>query len=662
MFIIYKIIDLPDTMRTGLLSLLTLFLLAVPVVFSQNDAFTDGMSWVTPDYTMSQQSPDFNGTNCQNIHYTLSTTSSMGFYYDPVAINGTGAVFPAISSSSGTSMDITITFNTPVSNFGMRILDLDEDNQGDGGAPEEYLDNITPPPASIELLNGINPLFINGSQITPDDGNNNNPNNNPGAWVYWAGEVTTISFTYQRFGEEYEFVIDSIHFECPCVVEPFDFFNDASICEGASTTLDATTANATYQWSTGATTPSITITTPGTYWVNAFVGNCPKTDTAVISLIAIPELDLGNDTTLCEGSTLTLNANPAVMPIVWQDGSSSQQYQVTESGTYIAAGIFNTCPVRDTVIVAMVPYPVVDLGGDQSICEGTALTLDITQPGCTYLWSNGNTTPIQSFTTAGLIWARVSRGGCAASDSMVLTLLALPPDPLPNDTIICPGDTVHLQLENNGIVAYEWYNGSTESAISFWDAGSYWVESMQNGCSRVDTFHLAVYPTLSDFFHYDSLVTICEDKSALIGPSVGSSLISVLWADGHTSTLISIHDAGVYEFTVSTPCEEETHTITVTEERCFCSVFLPNTFTPGNGDHINEQFVAQYDCPFDSFELLVFNRWGEIVFSTTDPDIPWDGTYQGQLVQDGTYVYRLTYTAIEMATFKEILGHVNVLH
>ncbi|MBI3240157.1 MAG: gliding motility-associated C-terminal domain-containing protein [Flavobacteriia bacterium] len=183
---------------------------------------------------------------------------------------------------------------------------------------------------------------------------------------------------------------------------------------------------------------------------------------------------------------------------------------------------------------------------------------------------------------------------------------------------------------------------------------------MQNGCSRIDTFKLSLYPSLSGFVDYDSLVTICEDKSALIGPTVSSPLIHVLWEDGHTSSAISINSAGTYQFTVSTPCEEETHTITVKEERCFCSVYLPNAFTPDNNG-VNELYVAQYDCPFDRFELVIFNRWGEIVFSTTDPDLAWDGTFQGKTVQDGTYVYKLTYISAEMETYKELTGHVNVL-
>ncbi|MBI3217875.1 MAG: hypothetical protein HYZ44_00010 [Bacteroidetes bacterium] len=125
-------------MRIVLFCLLSLSLLPSPMVFSQNDAFTDGMNWVNPDYITSQQSPDFSGINCQNIHYTLSTTSNLGFNYNPVAVNGSGVVFPSLSSNSGNTMAITITFNTPVSNFGMRILDLDEDNQGD-----VIKDNIT---------------------------------------------------------------------------------------------------------------------------------------------------------------------------------------------------------------------------------------------------------------------------------------------------------------------------------------------------------------------------------------------------------------------------------------------------------------------------------------------------------------------------------------
>ena len=640
---------------------IALFLL---LIYSSNfraqNAFTDGMEWVSGTTVTNDQSPVFAGSDCE-IQYTISTTSSLGFVYDPFAVNGSGVLFPGNGNSAGNTLFVTITFNTPVTNFGMRILDLDEDNMFDQGAAEEYLSNVTPPPSAVTNLPGINPLFINGSTITPDDNNAGNANNNPGAWVYWNGTVTTLTFTYNRVEAGYEFVIDSIHFECPCAAESFDFFQDQELCPGEIVVFNALTPNSTYLWNTGANSSSITINNAGTYWVSVTPPNgCPLTDTATVSYIQVPDLDLGNDTTFCEGGSTTLSADPLFTPVIWQDGTVSNTYTATQSGTYIASAEANGCPVKDTVVVSMITYPVVDLGPDQTICANTTLELDAENPGSTYLWSNNATTQTQSFSEAGLIWVRVSNGSCSTSDSLVLTLTPLPANPLPNDTIICPGDTLVVQLTSDGQTAFSWYNGSTEDQISVWEEGAYWVTSTANGCSRTDTFHLKVYPTLDGNLKVDTAIVICEDKSALIGPSVNSPLITILWEDGHTTSHISINAAGYYSFVASTPCESQEYTIHVTEERCFCVVYLPNTFTP-DGKYSNETFQAKYDCPLDRFELVVFNRWGEIVYSATDPDASWDGTYRGQPVPDGTYTYKLVYISAETTTYKELTGHVNVL-
>lgn len=624
------------------------------------NTFTDGMEWVSGSTVTNDQSPVFNGTDCQ-IQYTISTTSSLGFVYDPFAVNGSGVLFPGNGNSAGNTLFVTIAFNTPVSNFGMRILDLDEDNMYDQGAAEEYLSNVTPAPSSVTNLNGINPIFINGNTITPDDNNASNANNNPGGWVYWPGQITTLTFTYNRADIGYEFVLDSVHFECPCAAEPFDYFDDTELCPGSAATFDATTPNATYAWSNGATTSSISVSSQGTYWVTVTpTGGCPKTDTATVTFIAVPDPGLGNDTTFCAGGTTVLSINPILNPVTWQDGTIGQTYTATQSGTYIASAAANGCPVKDTVIVTVIPYPVVDLGPDQTICATTSLELDAGNPGSTFLWSNNATAQTQSFSTQGLIWVRVANGNCISNDSLLLSVTPLPPNPLPNDTIICPTDTLVVQLQSDGQTAFSWYNGSTEDHITVWDAGEYWVTSTANGCSRTDTFHLDVYPTLAGNITVDTAIVICEDKSALIGPSIQSSLISIVWEDGHTTTHISINEAGYYSFVAATPCESQEFTIHVTEERCFCSVYVPNTFTP-DGKYANETFQAKYDCPLDRFEIVVFNRWGEIVFSATDPDASWDGTYNGKPVPDGTYTYKLVYTSAETTTYKELYGHVNVL-
>ncbi len=91
--------------------------------------------------------------------------------------------------------------------------------------------------------------------------------------------------------------------------------------------------------------------------------------------------------------------------------------------------------------------------------------------------------------------------------------------------------------------------------------------------------------------------------------------------------------------------------------------YVPNVFTP-DGDEFNEVFqpvfTAGYD-PFD-FHLMIFNRWGELIFESYNADIGWDGTYgERGLVQDGVYVWKIDFKET-MSDKRHIhTGHVTVL-
>ena len=75
------------------------------------------------------------------------------------------------------------------------------------------------------------------------------------------------------------------------------------------------------------------------------------------------------------------------------------------------------------------------------------------------------------------------------------------------------------------------------------------------------------------------------------------------------------------------------------------NLFVPNTFSP-NSDRKNETFRA-YGFNIDTFEMIIYDRWGEIVFTTSDMEYGWDGNYNGQPVQDGTYVWTIKYKSGE---------------
>jgi gliding motility-associated-like protein len=89
-------------------------------------------------------------------------------------------------------------------------------------------------------------------------------------------------------------------------------------------------------------------------------------------------------------------------------------------------------------------------------------------------------------------------------------------------------------------------------------------------------------------------------------------------------------------------------------------LFIPNAFTP-NGNGNNDVFLA-YGQGITSFHMRIFNRWGELLFETSDMNNGWDGRYKGQIVQTDTYVYTIDYeTTCEGAQLKNKIGHVNVV-
>ena len=92
-------------------------------------------------------------------------------------------------------------------------------------------------------------------------------------------------------------------------------------------------------------------------------------------------------------------------------------------------------------------------------------------------------------------------------------------------------------------------------------------------------------------------------------------------------------------------------------------IYIPNTFTP-DGNEFNNDFRTKFALEVLEWDFSIYNRWGELVWSTTDPVTAWDGVYMDQfgLVQEGTYSYVLRYVSCELPdSWQMITGHVNVL-
>ncbi|HRO99905.1 MAG TPA: gliding motility-associated C-terminal domain-containing protein, partial [Flavobacteriales bacterium] len=140
------------------------------------------------------------------------------------------------------------------------------------------------------------------------------------------------------------------------------------------------------------------------------------------------------------------------------------------------------------------------------------------------------------------------------------------------------------------------------------------------------------------------LFTLVADSAVLAarwdfsGNAVASNAIDpvVLFFAGREEVTVTL------EATLSCGVITVQRTIRVPDCSDSCSVYVPSAFTP-NGDKVNELWAWTSECEPAEFEVVVFNRWGEEVFSTTDPSKPWDGTSRGALAPDGLYLFRMGY-------------------
>ena len=96
--------------------------------------------------------------------------------------------------------------------------------------------------------------------------------------------------------------------------------------------------------------------------------------------------------------------------------------------------------------------------------------------------------------------------------------------------------------------------------------------------------------------------------------------------------------------TVSNRCGSFTHNIDVTIEDCSCTPFVPDAFTPNN-DGINDTFQAYSNCLSGNYELRIFDRWGNLLFTSNDINEGWDGIFNGQKMSIGIYIYQVTFEA-----------------
>jgi PKD repeat protein len=281
-------------------------------------------------------------------------------------------------------------------------------------------------------------------------------------------------------------------------------------------------------------------------------------DSVAVTTCIKPVVNLGNDTTLCNGSTLTLNGGSGATTYQWMMGGSTTPvattatYSVTAAGTYyVQASTANPgCFSGDTIVVTGAAVPVVNIGPDTAFCSGNSVTLNAGNAGASYLWSTGAITQSVNASTSGSYNVRVTNAaGCIDRDTVVVTVNPLPVVNLGADTAFCSGGSKVLNAGNAGST-YLWSTGATTQSITATTSGSYNVRvTNASGCIARDTVVITVNPLPVVYLGNDT--SFCAP--AAITLNAGNAGSSYLWSTQATTQTISASTSGSYSVRVTSP-------------------------------------------------------------------------------------------------------------
>ncbi len=332
-----------------------------------------------------------------------------------------------------------------------------------------------------------------------------------------------------------------------------DLGANRQICQGESVVLNAQVSgsNVTYQWSTGATTPSITVFQSGQYNVTVTRNGCSVQKGVQVTVNPPPALELGPDVTLCQGESVVLNGQVGGSAnYQWSGPIVSAQSQITVSapGVYTLTVSRGGCVVTDAVTVTVDQRPVVNLPATIRGCD--QVVLDATVEGAaTYLWSTGETTPSVTALASGTYQVTVERGACKVVAQSQVIVDASFSVALGEDQTICQGEAVVLNATTSGATAYLWNDGITTPQRTVSQAGTYSVTVTKGGCTASDSFVLKVNPL--PVFSLGTDRKICEGSQIELSAQLSGEGISYLWNSGLTTPAITVGQAGQYIATVT---------------------------------------------------------------------------------------------------------------
>ena len=499
-----------------------------------------------------------------------------------------------------------------------------------------------------------------------------------------------------NIGADFTFIVS-------CFGEPTQFYENSSRTPDSVLWNFGDPASGSQNTST-LFDPTHVFSSPGFYQVSmtAYFRDTTEDVRKYVSVFELPEVNLGDDLSLCGDTSVELDAGPGMQGYVWNTGDTLQTISTDTAGFYwVEVTNQNGCSARDSIILQF--YPEYFLERQTEICRGDSIFLQGEWQKQSGIY----------FDTLGSIH------GC---DSVIQTALMVRDTfNIYRDMEICEGDSVFLQgawqsesgtytdiyqtvfgcdstlttelLVSETIHAYYDFSicqGDSVYLQGGWQqqAGSYYDTNQSvAGCDSITITELLVSPvydmqhdtaicegdsvwlagswqgqagtyneSLQSIWGCDSLISTELAVNPLpevdLGPDTilqpGQSILlaasfpgsEYLWQNGSTAANFTADTAGLYYVVLSNDCGSASDTILISYQapKPDCGIAFPNAFSP-NRDGLNDLFKPVTNCEFSSYRLSIFSRWGQLLFETNDPHEGWEAEGAAQ----GTYVWVLEY-------------------
>ena len=256
-------------------------------------------------------------------------------------------------------------------------------------------------------------------------------------------------------------------------------------CTGESIVLDPMSNATSFSWAIdGSSLPTLDINSGGNYSVLLYNDFCATAESIIAYEVSPPVLYLGQDQFLCIGETATINSNSIGL---WSTNVISNQITTTSTGIYSQSLNTLGCLSADTVNITFQFPPIVDLGNDTTICEGTILNLNASAPGT---WNTGSLATILPVSLPGSYSVIVNDGVCISLDSIDIFMDFAPLDVLPDSLTRCSDLPITLNAGENLAETYSWSTSETSTSIIPSESGTYTLTATNYCGTRTETIEI----------------------------------------------------------------------------------------------------------------------------------------------------------------------------